>query len=335
MLNARETDPAAVSKLTRKDAEAARFRIGQDLGQGKIQVCVGTGGNVEEIGRLRQRLFKRDGERFVAMNELKELIKRLSNLTVQERVRKWKLRPDRADVILPAAIVLHTLASQSGVKQILIPNVGLKDGILLDLAAELSHQPQPHRRAQAWQSALHLGRKYRFDEKHARTTARLAASLFEQSKSLHQLMEDELLLLELAALLHDIGYFINPVDHEKHGFYLLMANRLIGLTSREQSILANLVLYHRKQVPSNGDESFKSLSQQDRTIVNKLSSLLRLADSIDMGHEYPVSVVNFGKNGLGWQIKVSGGTDTTLANWELEKRKQLFEQVFETPLHVT
>lgn len=334
MLNTRDTDLAAVSNLVLKYAKAARFRIEQDLGRGKIQVCVGTGGNVEEIGRLRQRLFKRDSDRFVTLDELKELIKRLSSLTVQERIRKWKLRPDRADVILPASIVLHTIASGAGVKQILIPNVGLKDGILLDMAAEQSPSPQSHRRAQAWQFALHMGRKYRFDEKHARTTAQIAASLFEQSKSLHQLTADELLLLELAALLHDIGYFINPVDHEKHGFYLLTANRLIGLTNREQCMIANLVRYHRKQIPSTGDENFKSLSQQDRNTVNKLSALLRLADSIDVSHDHPVTAVNFGKNGSGWQIKVSGGTDTILVNWELEKRKQLFEQVFDMPLHV-
>ena len=247
-LNAKETDQNVFSRLAQKYAEAARYRIEQDIGGEKIQVCVGTGGNVEEIGHLRQKLFKSDSDRFVTLEELKELIKRLSRLSYQERIQKWKLRPDRADVILPASIVLYTIAREAGVKQILIPQVGLKDGVLLDIAAELSRRPQPQRRAQVWQSALHMGRKYRFDERHAQLTAKFAARLFEQSKPLHHLSDDYLLSLEVAALLHDIGHFINPVDHEKHGFYLLMANRLIGLTILEQCIVANLVRYHRNKV---------------------------------------------------------------------------------------
>ena len=97
-----------------------------------------------------------------------------------------------------------------------------------------------------------MGRKYQFDEKHACLTAKLAARLFEQSKPLHNLNGSNLLLLEIGALLHDIGHFINTVDHDKHGYYLLSDNHLIGLTLREQNIVANLVRYHRKQSPSNG-----------------------------------------------------------------------------------
>jgi exopolyphosphatase/guanosine-5'-triphosphate,3'-diphosphate pyrophosphatase len=333
-LNATDTHQADFGKLVQKYAEVARYRIEKDIGGENIQICAGTGGNVEEIGRLRQKLFKGNSDRLVTLDELKELIKRLNSLSYKERIQKWKLRPDRADVILPACIVLYTIASKAGVKQIQIPNVGLKDGILVDIAAELARRPQLQRREQAWQSALHVGRKYRFDEQHAELTARLAARLFEQSRSLHNLSDDYLLSLEMASLLHDIGHFISPIDHEKHGFHILMANRLIGLTAREQSIVANLVRYHRKQAPSTDDENFKALSPQDRNIVNRLSALLRLADSADMSHDYLVSDVILGKNGLGWHIQLSGRTNTLLANWTLEKQKHLFEDIFDVSLKV-
>ena len=322
------------SKLIHKYAEAARYRIEQDIGEEKVQVCVGTGGNVEEIGRLRQKLFKGESDRFVTLDEVKELIRRTSGLSYRERIQKWKLRPDRADVILPASIVLYTIAREAGVKQILIPQVGLKDGVLLDLAAELSQRPQPQRRAQAWQSALHMGRKYRFDERHSQLTARLAARLFEQSRPLHRLSDEYLLPLEMASLLHDIGHFINAADHEKHCYYLLTVNRLIGLTADEQNIVANLVRYHRRQFPSTEDENFKSLSHHDRNIVYKLAALLQLADSTDIGHDHLVTDVHLGPNGSGWCIQVSGRTDSMLVNWALERRKQLFEEVFDVSLFI-
>jgi len=315
-------------KLVQEYAEAARYRIERDLGDEKIQICAGTGGNVEEIGRLRQKIFKAESDRFITLRELGKLIERLNSMSYEERMDKLKLRPDRADVILPAAIVLHLIASEAGVKQILIPNVGLKDGILLDIAEDLARAPRPRRREQVWESALHMGRKYQFDEGHARLTAKLAARLFEQSKPLHNLNDDNLLLLEIGSLLHDIGHFINSVDHDRHGFYLLNASRLIGLSQREQNIVANLVRYHRRESPSTRDESFKSLSRKDRLIATKLSALLRLADSMDVSHTEHVEDVTLKETKSGWRMKMSGKNDMKLENWYIVKRKPLFQKVF-------
>ncbi len=321
-------------KLVREYAEAARYRIERDLGDEKIQVCAATGGNVEEIGRLRQRLFKGDSDRLVTLPELEKLIERLNDMSYSERMRKLNLRPDRADVILPASIVLHLVAKEAAVKQIAIPNVGLKDGILLDLAEDLSKGARPSRRDQVWESALHLGRKYRFDEKHARLTARLTARLFEQTKSLHHLDEENLLLLEMGSLLHDIGQFINTVDHDKHAYYLLNATRLIGLSQREQNIVANLVRYHRKRTPTTQDENFKALSQKDRSIVLKLCALLRLADSMDISHTANVKDVILRETKSAWRMKIVGKDELLLENWSLNKRKSLFEEVFDVYLEL-
>lgn len=321
-------------KMVREYAEAARYRIERDLGDEKIQVCAGTGGNVEEIGRLRQKLFKTESDRFIRLEELEELIERMNRMSVEDRIHKLKLRADRADVILPAAIVLHLVASEAGVKQISIPNVGLKDGILLDMAEELSRAPRLHRREQAWESAIHMGRKYQFDEKHARLTARLAARMFSQSTSLHELSDDNLILLEISSLLHDIGHFVNAVDHDRHGYYVLSNHRLIGLTQREQHIVANLVRYHRKQTPSTGDENFKSLSQKDRSIVVKLSAFLRLADSMDISHTNQVTDVILKETQSGWRLKLQGKSDLMLENWTLEKRIVLFQDAFDADLEL-
>lgn len=316
------------ARLVREYAESARHRIDQAIEGKKIHVCAATGGNAEEIGRLCQKLFKAESDRSVKLDELEKLIEQISGLSYEQRMRKLKLRPDRADVILPASIVLHMIASEAGVKEIAIPNVGLKDGILLQLAEDLSRRPWPHRSKQAWASALQMGRKYKFDEKHARLTAKFARRLFEQSRALHDLDEENLLLLETASLLHDIGHFINSVDHEQHGYYILSATRLIGLTAREQNMVASLVLNHRRQSSSADEKSLKSLPQKDRSVVSKLLALLRLADSLDISHSSLVDDVNLMETEHGWRIRLSGRNDMMLANWALAKRKSLFDEVF-------
>ncbi|HEY9153354.1 MAG TPA: hypothetical protein VIN60_10745, partial [Anaerolineales bacterium] len=56
-----------LSLLIREYAEAARQRIDREIGKAKVDVCAGTGGNVEEMGRLRQKLFKRDSDKLITM----------------------------------------------------------------------------------------------------------------------------------------------------------------------------------------------------------------------------------------------------------------------------
>lgn len=321
-------------ELVREYAEAPRRRIERELKNKKIDLCLGTGGNIEEMGELRKKLFKRESDSVITLEELEKLSKTLSRMSVEERRRKFKLRPDRADVILPASIVLKMIAKEARVDEIKIPKVGLKDGILIDLAQSLSKDPRPSRREQVWMSAMLLGEKYQYDGEHSTLVAHLAGSLFDQMQNLHNLDNDDRLLLIVAALLHDIGHFINTVDHDKHAYYILQANSIIGLTSREQEIVANLARYHRKTMPSVQDENFRALSTKDRSTVIKLAALLRLADAMDVSHTHRVRSVLIRPAKNKWLLKLVGEGSLSLEIWALQKRRSLFQDVFGMKLEI-
>ncbi len=321
-------------KLVREYAEAARHRIDREIGSKKIDICVGTGGNIEEMGNLRQKLFKRDNDRAITLEELDKLVETLSRMKVEERMRKFKLKPDRADVILPASIVLQMIAHEAKIKEVVIPNVGLKDGVLWDMAYRLQENVHVSPREQVWTSALRLGEKYQFDAEHAKHVALHAGRLFDQSLVLHNLDEEYRLLLEIGALLHDIGHFINTVDHNKHGYYILKASPLIGLSEIQQNIVANIMLYHRKSTPSMEDDCFKALTPKDRLVVIKLSALMRLADGLDVSHTGRVKDVQLEQQKNTWKLKLQGDGDLMLERWTLEKRQKLFQDVFGVKLEM-
>ena len=315
-------------KLVREYAEAARHRIDRELGSKKIDICVGTGGNIEEMGSLRQKLFKRDSARTITLEELDKLVETLSRMKVEERMRRLKLKPDRADVILPASIVLQMIAHEAKIKEVTIPNVGLKDGVLWDMAYSLQETARISPREQVWTSALRLGEKYHFDAEHAKIVARNAASLFDQSHVLHNLDEESKLLLEVAALLHDIGHFINSVDHNQHGYYILKASPLVGLSEAQQNIIANIIQYHSKLTPSFQDDGFRNLPPKDRVVVTELSALMRLADGLDVSHTGRVRAIQLEQQKNTWKLKLQGNGDLMLERWALEKRQRLFQDVF-------
>ncbi len=322
------------SLLVREYAEAARRRLDREIGSAHVNLCIGTGGTVEELGRLRQKQYKGARPDAITLKELEALIETLGDLSVKERIRKFKLRPDRADVILPAAIVLDMISREAHVHRVLIPGVGLKDGVLLEMVDQLRKGPHLPRREQVWQSALQLGKKYGLDAAHAALTARLARQLFDQSRPLHDLGDEERLLLEIGALLHDIGQFINVIDHDRHGYYILQANRLIGLDDRQQEIVGNLIRYHRRSAPASEDSNFRALAAKDRLIVTKLSALLRLADGMDVGHASRVSGVVLEKRKKDWRLSLRGKSDLMLERWALDKRRRLFEEVFGVSLEI-
>ena len=169
---------------------------------------------------------------------------------------------------------------------------------------------------------------------HAALISKLAGQLFDQAKDLHKLDAEYKLLLQVGSLLHDIGHFINPIEHDKHGYYILKHNPLIGLNEHQQEIVANLVRYHRRDFPSLEDTNFKALAQKDRLIVTKLSALLRLADVMDMSHSGRVARVELVENKKRWKLALYGKGNLMLEKWGLNKRRALFEEIFGVKLEI-
>lgn len=100
----------------------------------RIEFAVGTGGNLETLGRLKPLLLDRNSKSEITDSELEVIIQKLRRLSFKQRIEKLKLRPDRADVIIPAALVVQAALRQASVHRLVIPSVGLKDGLLWQLA---------------------------------------------------------------------------------------------------------------------------------------------------------------------------------------------------------
>jgi len=99
---------------------------------------IATGGNIEVIAQLNGGIPDSAGVSRLSERHLSKLIRQFSSMTTEERQRKFNLRSDRADVILPAALIYRHLADLAQANWIIVPNIGLRDGILIDIIAGLS-----------------------------------------------------------------------------------------------------------------------------------------------------------------------------------------------------
>lgn len=108
-----------------------------------IDVCVGTGGNLECLGKLRVALLNRSSIFSMTYHELVQLNEHLGSMSIKERIQFLRLRPDRADVIIPAGLVVQQIMGFLGTELLQIPFVGLRDGILAEQAARRESKLDP------------------------------------------------------------------------------------------------------------------------------------------------------------------------------------------------
>jgi len=298
---------------------------------------IATGGNIEELATLAAATPDEDGVSVLPVEDLRKLIAHLANLSFRERMEQLELREDRADVILPAAMVYLRVAELVDAERILVPHLGVKEGILLDLMEDLtSHRTHEERQtAQLAQAGISLGRRYMFDEAQGLHVADLAGQLFDALQELHGLGEADRRYIVAAALLHDIGMFVAAKKHHKHSMYLISRSDLPGFSAHEMLIVANIARYHRRGAPSPQHHEFHRLPQRDRDKVTPLAAILRLADALDRQHLQRVQSIEARAAGLELTLKISGEGDLLLERWALKKKSSLFEDTFGLKVRVT
>jgi exopolyphosphatase / guanosine-5'-triphosphate,3'-diphosphate pyrophosphatase len=291
---------------------------------------IATGGNIEALARLAGIDGGATGIGLVPLATLRGVIDTLSRLSFRQRVAELGLREDRADVILPAALVYERLCTLAGAEQVHVPFVGLREGLVLDIVEELTrgHAYEDRHEREVVSGALAAGRRYLFDEAHGAHVCRLATSLYDQLREQHGLGASERRILLAAAMLHDIGSFISYKRHHKHSFYLISNSELPGLKPREILLAATVARYHRKAEPAADHEPYNVLNRAEQELVRRLAALLRLADALDRDHCQRVQRVVAARAGKELVLQLDGAGDLLLERWSLQRRADLFESEF-------
>jgi exopolyphosphatase/guanosine-5'-triphosphate,3'-diphosphate pyrophosphatase len=157
---------------------------------------------------------------------------------------------------------------------------------------------------------------------------KLATRLFAALQPGYDLGQRDLLLLRVAALLHDVGHVVGPSKHHKHSYYLIRNSELMGVSDDELDVIANIARFHRKSAPGPGHDEFAELVRSDKHRVKKLAAILRVADSLDREHKQQVEdmVCEAGAGRL--RLTLRSSSDCLLERWALEERSGMFNDVF-------
>ncbi len=304
-------------------------------------VLFGTGGTFTTLAAI---LLAREGQAdlplkgYVARRaDVSHLVDWLGGQSLKRRRNTAGLSSDRADIIVSGLTIVDRLMKHLSVNRLQVHTGGVRDGLLLQMVDDrLASASAPYPMRSGTLSRLDAARRFArtcgVDLRHSEHVAKLASDIYRQMAELGLVDPADTPLLEVAALLQDVGYLVNYEDHHKHSYHLILNSNLAGLQPQELQLVAQVARYHRGSQPKTKHEPFKQLSAADRTRVRRMAAVLRVAIGLDRSHTQQVQTVTILKNGGELDLALFAKSEPEVDLWAVRRRAELLESVFEVNL---
>jgi len=312
--------PARLAALRAFADEAFREAIPEP--RLRVRSALGSSGTIGAVVG-----FAADGGRRATRREVTRAVEELAGMSVAERRRRFD--PRRAEVVVAGAAVLEAAMRHLGLASVAAVETGLRNGILVELSRRGSSRDDA-----AADALVAFGRRFAFDERHARQVAQLALVLFDRLARLHRLPPTMRRVLEAGALLHDVGHAVSVHAHHKHTYYLVANADLPGFSDRERELVALVARYHRRSAPARGRADLDRLSTGELGALRKLVALLRVADALDRGHHQVVRAIAVSVRRRSIRVRIGASGPTDLELWDAEREASLFRRVYGRRLEV-
>ena len=301
------------------------------------QVAVAIGGNAETLANVAPGP-RQDGLPTLEISLLRERLPDILKRDLRGRMKAYGVRRDRADVMGIAAIIFLTLGRYLNIRRFLIPSVGLREGLLQEIAREAFSRKEPHRYDAASRQLLvstrSFGRRLEYDQQHAEHVRELSLMLFDQLQGVHHMPAQARVQLEAGALLHDVGHRVSHRGHHKHGEYLALNGDIPGLDGRDRHIVGAVVRYHnRKSEPASHHPAYAALNNSDKRVARRLASIVRIAEGLDHSHRQRIQNLRaaFQRGAIALQSQARG--DVTEDLRDAQRSSDLFETEFHVRLY--
>ncbi len=246
----------------------------------KVDKLVLLGSDIRFVAH-RDGQEESDGVVTVSNEVFQKYVKKMQKMSPSELAMKYsEITLSTAETLNPAFAIYQALVKMTEVKEIYVPMVNMREGILADIFNTQSGAKQDFTWREAIHSAHALADKYLINSEEYETVVHWCKRLFDDLTPLHNLNPRFCVLLEIAAVLHRVGTFISTRAYHKHTYYIISNSEIFGLDNADLNLVAQVARYHRRSLPKNSHTDYISLPRAQRMTVNKLAAILRFAISL-------------------------------------------------------
>lgn len=288
-----------------------------ELGHGEASTLY-----VQGLSRLKTSQSKLDQVVEYDQNDFMHRYHHLLDSSLQEQAAEYQADEQSVQWVLPGYLILRQTMRLLNTNQLYLTGVDEINGL-----DEIVHDPEQLTRMVKTE-ADNLAVRYGADSDHKRFVTKVALQLFDALKPIHRLDDHYRLLLEIACKVDDIGNFINPQGHYRHSAYILEARPLIGLSDRENQVVAEVSRYHSAETPEVDQPHYMQLDSAIQLQVAQLAAILRVADSLDDSRLQKIIHVRLKLVGNDLQIRVITTDDLVLEGWAFQRKNRLFTEVY-------
>lgn len=302
----------------------------QDYISSKLEYLVPELGNndhttlmVQGADTLAERYLKKDkrvGK--LSQKKLQQRYQSLLNASDQLIMSYYDVDEQSVSWVLPSYLIVRQISRLLNTDKTYITDMSMIDGLLV------TKQHPEYINNMVKTAATNLALRYGADTSHRRFVTKVAMKLYDALKPIHRLDDHYRLLLEIACKVDDIGNFINPQGHYRHSAYILEANPLIGLSSEDNEIIAEVSRYHSSETPEVDQPHYRHLDSAIQLPVAQLAAILRVADSLDDSRLQKILQVDLELVGDDLEIHVRATDDLVLEQWAFRRKNQLFAEVY-------
>ncbi|MCI0348703.1 MAG: Ppx/GppA family phosphatase, partial [Acidobacteriales bacterium] len=229
-------------------------RVAPRIAAAKIQSVVATSGTAAALAGAARDLGKKSAPGFASREAVTKLAAKLARCSLKEREQFSGIGPRRAEIIVAGAVVFAELMQSCQLSFFRYSPLGLRDGLLAQMAADYDRGTRSRRQVESdrWDALVETGRHYQVDATHTRHVRDLAMTLFSTLRGVHQLPEEYKEWLSAAAMLHEVGSYLNRAGRHRHTYYIVAHSEIFGYTAAQRQIIAAITRYVGKSLPARG-----------------------------------------------------------------------------------
>jgi exopolyphosphatase/guanosine-5'-triphosphate,3'-diphosphate pyrophosphatase len=233
--------------------------------------------------------------------------------------------------------VYSHLLERLGLKGFRYSPLGLGNGIMEQMLAEVDLRASVHQKIEAerWAGVLEVCRRYGVDQRNAEPIRAHVVQLFDELLRVHELPTEYRLWMQAAAMMQDVGKYMNHQGHHRHTQYIIANSEIFGFSPEQRAIVSAIARYLGKSWPDAMDRVMRAVPAEEHINVLRAVTLLRMALALNQDrasaairlktHVYPKRVV---------LELIPGRGSSELEAWSLRKEAAYFREVFRRDLSV-
>ncbi len=266
---------------------------------------------------------------YISKKKFEELYDIIKVKTASQLMELYNIPEEKAEVLLTSMVIYSEFLKFTKAEIITSPLLFLTDAILHEiLCVKESDKWNDIFEKSTILSARNLAMRYQSLGKHEVNVEKYSLKIFDKMKKVHGLSDRERLYLQIAAMLHDIGKFINIKQHYENSYNIIRNSDIFGLSVIEIEIIASITRYHSNIIPTMEHYSYNRLRPRERVLIGKLAAILRIADALDRGHGQKFDDIDVKIKDKQLTISFSTYKDTVMEEWAFESKKEFFEDVY-------